>query len=129
MSSPTTSDVPPACRRTSRRAASYVRDTSSSSSQPTIERRPDHSRAPAAVEPEAAPVGGGDGCEGGGGVLVGHDSQLATIAAPCCESTDSGWNCTPCRGSDTCRTPITTPSADQAVATSSSGSEVAASEW
>ena len=94
-----------------------------------IERRPDHSRAPPPSSQKQRRCVGGDGGEGGGGVLVGHDSQLATIAAPCCESIDSGWNCTPCSGSDTCRTPITTPSADQAVATSSSGSEVAASEW
>ena len=45
-SSPTTVATPPACRVTSRRAADHDRDASSSSSQPMIERRPDHSRAP-----------------------------------------------------------------------------------
>ena len=46
MSSPTTVAVPPTWRITERRAASKVSETSSSSSQPMIERRPDHSRAP-----------------------------------------------------------------------------------
>src|SRR5690606_22478030 len=89
---------------------------------------------PAAVEPEATRMLGGDLRE----VLLGraHEAppgtearKLATRAAPCSESTDSGWNCTPSSGSDRWRTPITVPSCARAVTSSSAGTVSAASEW
>lgn len=36
---------------------------------------------------------------------------------------DSGWNCTPCKGSDACRMDITIPESDRPVTTNSSGSD------
>ena len=85
-------------------------------------------RAPA-VEPEAPPMIGRDGGEEGGRVRHAGSRKFRTMPWPHSERIDSGWNCTPSSGNDTCRTPITTPSADHAVATSSSGRDVAASEW
>ena len=65
---------------------------------------------PAAVEPEAAPVGGRHLLEERDRVDLAHDAprKLATSCAPCSDRIDSGWNCTPSRGSVRCRTPITT---------------------
>ena len=54
--------------------------------------------------------------------------KFATSRSPCSESTDSGWNCTPCRGSSRWTTPITTGPAS-AVTRSASGTSTAASEW
>ena len=58
-------------------------------------------------------------------------SQLATIRCPPCVSTDSGWNCTPSIGSDSCRSAITTPDAVRPVTSISGGSSssATASEW
>ncbi|GAA2908928.1 hypothetical protein GCM10020221_01250 [Streptomyces thioluteus] len=50
--------------------------------------------------------------------------------APHSLAMDSGWNCTPQRGSVRCRSAMTVPSSAQAVASSSSGRGSAArSEW
>ncbi len=68
--------------------------------------------------------------------LVGHVapqriSQFATIRWPPWVSTDSGWNCTPSIGNDSCRSPITTPDSVRAVTTISGGNASCsiASEW
>ncbi|KGM13019.1 hypothetical protein N869_16550 [Cellulomonas bogoriensis 69B4 = DSM 16987] len=62
-------------------------------------------------------------------------SQFASSRWPPSVSTDSGWNCTPCRGSSRCCNPMITPGrsvdAVRAVTSSSSGtvSSTTAREW
>ena len=64
----------------------------------------------AAVEPEAARVRGGDLAEERRpGRVIACSRKFATIAAPCSDRIDSGWNWTPSSGRSTCRTPITAP--------------------
>src|SRR5207249_6241614 len=90
------------------------------------------------VEPEAsstrARVGakggvptGGEGSGEGRPELIAPSTRehrrmkLARIFLPSFVSTDSGWDCTPYVGCFACRSPMTVPSAVQAVTTSSSG--------
>ena len=93
---------------TSRGPASKVSETSSSSSQPTIDRRPDHSRAPPPSSQKQRGVRGRDlGEERRSTSPSASPRKLATSSAPCSLRTDSGWNCTPSRGSVRWRTAIT----------------------
>ena len=57
--------------------------------------------------------------------------KFRAITSPAGVSTDSGWNCTPCRcGMSRWRSAMTSPSRSRAVAISASGSgSIAASEW
>ena len=57
--------------------------------------------------------------------------KFRAITSPAGVSTDSGWNCTPCRcGISRWRRAMTSPSRSRAVAISTSGSgSIAASEW
>ena len=57
--------------------------------------------------------------------------KFRAITSPAGVSTDSGWNCTPCRwGMSRWRRAMTSPSRSRAVAISTSGSgSIAASEW
>src|SRR6476620_9332618 len=80
--------------------------------QPPEQRAPSRPvPAPAAVEPHAARMLAGDlGEEPLDAGTHEASRKFATSAAPCSDSTDSGWNCTPASGSVRCRTPMTTPS-------------------
>ena len=100
--------APPACRVTSPRAGVVGQR------HVVLVQPPDHRPAArplaraAAVEPEAAGVGGRHLA---GSTPPGRSRRVQEVRdhlAPCSDRIDSGWNCTPSSGSDRCRTPITT---------------------
>ncbi len=79
-----------------------------------------------AIEPEASTMLRRDRTEerhriGHGRLPESGPRKFAIIRAPCSDRMDSGWNCTPSRGSVACRTPCTTPSSERAVTISGSG--------
>ncbi len=87
----------PACRVTSPRAASKVRDTSSSSSTPTSERRPDQSRAPPPSSQNTLSLRAKPSRTASStGSLM--QRNVPTSSAPWRDRIDSGWNCTPSSG-------------------------------